>query len=89
MIAVAVICALAFIGWLIWLGIKRKPVQAHVVSYVLSCIAGVFTFAFFLTMDLPKLVKILVSILLGAALIFVAAYYQTRSGSSGKGPIAT
>ncbi len=88
MIAVAVIGALAFIGWLIWMGVKKKPIQAHLVSYVLSCIAGVFTFAFFLTMDLSKLVKILASILLGAVLIFIAAYYQTRNSSSNKGPAA-
>ncbi len=82
MIAVAIIGALAFIGWLIWMGANKKPIKAYLVSYVLSCIAGVFTFSFFLTMDLPKLVKILVSILLGAALIFIAAYYQTRGNSS-------
>gem|GEM_PF-436382 len=87
-IAVAIIGALAFIGWLIWMGAKKKPIQAHLVSYVLSCIAGAFTFAFFLTMDLPKLAKVLVSILLGALLIFVAAYYQTRNSSSDRGPTA-
>lgn len=79
MIAVAIIGVLAFISWLIWLGIKRRPVKAHLVSYVLSCIAGVFTFAFFLNMDLPKVSKILASILLGLVLILVAAYYQRRT----------
>ncbi len=79
MIAVAVVGALAFIGWLSWMGARRKPIKAHLVSYVLSCIAGVFTFAFFLTMDLPKLAKILASIVLGAILIFVAAFYQGRA----------
>lgn len=88
MTAVAIIGALAFVGWLIWMGARRKPIQAHLVSYVLSCLAGVFTFAFFLSMDLPKLLKILVSILLGAILIFVAAYYQTRSSPSDKGSTA-
>lgn len=83
MIAVAIIGALAFIGWLIWMGVNRKPIKAHLVSYVLSCIASVFAFAFFLTMDLSKLIKILVSILLGAILIFVAAYYQRRGTSAG------
>jgi hypothetical protein len=83
MIAVAVVGALSFIGWLIWMGVRRKPIKAHLVSYVLSCIAGAFTFAFFLTMDVSKFVKILVSILLGAVLIFVAAYYQ-RQGTSNR-----
>ncbi len=76
--AVAVIGSLAFIGWLIWRAAKRKPISAHLVSYILACIAGVFTFTFFMTMDLPDIVKILVSIILGGALIFVAAWFQRR-----------
>lgn len=75
---VGVIGSLAFIGWLIWRAAKRKPIKAHLVSHVLSCIAGVFTFAFFLSMDLPEMVKILVCIVLGGALIFVAAWFQRR-----------
>jgi hypothetical protein len=78
MVAVAVIGALAFIGWLIWRAAKRKPVKAHLVSYILACIAGVFTFTFFLTMDIPEVVKILASIILGGVLIFVAAWFQRR-----------
>jgi hypothetical protein len=77
--AVAVLGSLAFIGWLIWRAAKRKPIKAHLVSYILACIAGVFTFTFFLAMNLPEVVKILVSIVLGAALIFVAAWFQRRA----------
>lgn len=76
--AVAVIGSLAFIGWLIWRAAKRKPIKAHLVSYILACIAGVFTFTFFLAMDIPELVKILASIILGAVLIFIAAWFQRR-----------
>ncbi|UCH51175.1 MAG: hypothetical protein JSV54_09330 [Chloroflexota bacterium] len=76
--AVAVIGSLAFIGWLIWRAAKRKPIKAHLVSYILACIAGVFTFTFFLSMDIPEVVKILASIILGAVLIFVAAWFQRR-----------
>ena len=78
MVAVAVIGSLAFIGWLIWRAAKKKPVKAYLVSYGLSCIAGVFAFAFFLTMDLPEMVKILLCIVLGGLLIFVAARWQRR-----------
>jgi len=78
MSAVAVIGSLAFIGWLIWRAVKRKPIKAHLVSYILACIAGVFTFIFFLSMDLPEVVKILVSIILGGVLIFIAAWFQRR-----------
>jgi len=78
MAVIAVIGSLAFIGWLIWRAAKRKSIKAHLVSYILACIAGVFTFTFFLTMDLPEVVKILVSIILGAVLVFIAAWFQRR-----------
>jgi len=76
--AIAVVGSLAFIGWLIWRAVKRKPIKAHLVSYIIACIAGVFTFTFFLSMDLPEVVKILVSIILGGVLIFIAAWFQRR-----------
>ena len=76
--AVAVLASLAFLGWLIYRAIKQKPVRAHTVTRVLAYVAGVYTFAFFLAMDIPQLVKIVVSILLGAVLIILAAYLQRR-----------
>ncbi len=78
MVSVAVISSLAFIGWLVWRAARKKPITAHLISYILACIAGVFTFTFFLTMDLPKILKILACIVLGGVLIFVAAWYQRR-----------
>jgi len=77
-VAVAVLASLAFIGWIIYRAVKEKSVKAHFVSYGLAVIAGVFTFAYFLSMDLPQLIKIVVSILLGIILIIVAALYQRR-----------
>ena len=76
--AIAVILALAFIGWLIWRAAKRRPIKAHLVMYGLSCASGIFTLAFFLSMDISRMIKILVCIVLGAALIFLAAYLQRR-----------
>ena len=76
--AVAVLASLAFIGWLIFRAVKQKPVKAHTISRGLAYAAGVFTFAFFLSMDIPELIKIIVSILLGMALIVLAAYLQRR-----------
>ena len=76
--AIAVILSLAFIGWLIWWAVKRKPIKAHLVMYGLSCMAGIFTLAFFLSMDIDRMIKILVCIVLGAVLIFLAAYLQRR-----------
>ena len=78
MIAVGIIISLAFIGWLIWRIAKKRPIKAYMVMYGLSCLAGIFTFAFFLSMDLPEMVKILVSIVLGGVLIFIAAWSQRR-----------
>lgn len=77
---VAVLASLAFIGWLIYRAVKGKPftLKAHTVTYGLACVAGIFTFAFFLDMEIPQLVKVLVSILLGMALIVLAAIIQRR-----------
>ena len=76
--AVAVLASLALIGWLIYRAVKQKPVKAHTIGYALASLAGIYTFAFFLSMDMPQLIKVLVSILLGAALIILAAYLQRR-----------
>jgi len=82
LIVVAVLASLAFIGWIIYRAVKQKPIRAHTVTRVLAYVAGIYTFAFFLSMDIPQLVKIMVSILLGAALIVLAAYLQRRRQQS-------
>jgi len=76
--AVAVLASLAFIGWIIYRAVRGKPFKAHTVAYGLSCMAGIYTFAFFLSMDILQLVKVVACILLGAALIVLAAYLQRR-----------
>ncbi len=38
--------------------------------------------AFFLSMDIPQLIKIVISIVLGIALIFLAAHIQRRQQDS-------
>ncbi len=78
MSAVAVLASLAFIGWLIYRAVRGKSFKAHNITYGLACVAGVFTFAFFINMDIPQLIKVVVSILLGMALIILAAYLQRR-----------
>ena len=77
-ITVAVLASLAFIGWLIYRAIKGRPFKAHTITYGVAEVAGVYTYAFFLSMDIPQLIKIVVSIMLGIILIFVAAYVQRR-----------
>ena len=77
----AILASLGFIGWVIFRAVKGKPIKAHVVAYAVACVTGVFTLAFFLTMDIPQLIKIVVSIFLGIALIILAAYLQRRQPS--------
>ena len=77
-IAVAVLASLAFIGWIIFRAVKDKSIKAHFVSYGVAVVAGVFTYAYFLSMDFPQLIKIVISILLGIILIIIGALYQRR-----------
>lgn len=81
MVAVAVLASLAFIGWIIFRAVKRKAVKAHMVSYGVAIIAGIFTYAYFLDLAFPQLIKIVTSIILGIVLIVVAALYQRRMAS--------
>lgn len=76
--AVAVLASLAFIGWIIYRAIKEKSVKAHLVSYGVAVVAGVFTYAYFLGLDFPQLIKIVVSIILGIILIIIGALLQRR-----------
>lgn len=78
LVVLAILASLGLIAWLIVRAIKRRAFKAHTISYALAILAGVFSYAYFLNMELTQLVKILVSILLGAALIFLAAYLQLR-----------
>ena len=79
--AVAVLASLAFIGWIIFRAVKEKSVKAHFVSYGVAVVTGVFAYAYFLSMDFPQLIKIVVSILLGIILIIVGSLYQRRTAS--------
>jgi hypothetical protein len=78
---VAVLACLAFIGWIIYRAVKEKSIKAHFVSYGVAVVAGVFTYAYFLSMDFPQLIKIVVSILLGIILIVTGALLQRRMAS--------
>jgi len=77
-ITIAILASLAFIGWFIVRAVRGKSVSAHIISYAVACVAGIYTFAYFLSMDIPQLIKVVVSILFGVALIFLAAYFQRR-----------
>ena len=79
LIAVGIILSVVFGGWLVWRVLKRKPIKAHLVMYLLSALTGIFTIAFFMNMeDIPTIAKVLVAVVLGAVLIFWAARQQRR-----------
>jgi len=59
----------------------KKPIKAHMVMYALCLGTGIFTLAFFMTMDIPKIAKIVTTITLGIILIFVAAWREQRAKS--------
>ncbi|MDP2729060.1 MAG: hypothetical protein Q8O55_01055 [Dehalococcoidales bacterium] len=75
---ITVLATLAFAGWLVFRAIKARQVKAHHITFGIAVIAGIFTYGFFLTMDIPQLVKIFVSIFVGIILIFLASYIQRR-----------
>lgn len=77
-VAVAVLATLGFIAWFIVWAIKGKSLKAHSVSFAVAVVAGILTYAYFLSMDLPQLIKIVVSILLGIILIIVGSIYARR-----------
>jgi len=81
MVAIAVLASLAFIAWIIYRVLKVKSLKAYMVSYGIAVVAGVFTYAYFLSLDIPQLIKIVVSIVLGILLIIIAALLQRRIAS--------
>lgn len=76
--AVAVLASLGFIGWIIYRAVREKSIKAHFVSYGVAIVAGVFTYAYFLSLDFSQLIKIVASILLGIILIVIGALFQRR-----------
>jgi tellurite resistance protein TehA-like permease len=76
--AIAVLATLAFLAWLVLRALRGKPFKAHNITYALAIITGVYTHAFLLSMAKPQQNKIVISIIIGIALIFLAAYIQRR-----------
>ena len=76
--AVAVLASLALVGWLIYRAIRQKPIKAHTIVRALAYLTGLYTFAFFLSMNIPLLIQVVVSILLGGVLIVMGASIQRR-----------
>ncbi len=75
-ITIATFAVLGFIGWLIYRAVRGRQVKAHHITYGIAVITGIFTYGFFLSMNILQPVKILVSIILGMVLIVLAAYLQ-------------
>ncbi|MBA7716257.1 hypothetical protein ES703_125326 [subsurface metagenome] len=81
-ITIATFAILGFIGWLIYRAVRGRQVKAHHITYGIAVITGIFTYGFFLSMNILQPVKILVSIILGMVLIVLAAYLQRRRQAS-------
>ena len=56
--AVAVIASLALTGWLIYRGVRQLPIRPHTVVRAIAYLTGLFTYAYFLSMDFPLLIKV-------------------------------
>ncbi|MFH1662507.1 MAG: hypothetical protein ABH934_01090 [Chloroflexota bacterium] len=80
-ITIATFAILGFIGWLIYRAVRGKQVKAHHVIYGIAVITGIFTYGFFLSMNILQPVKILLSIILGIVLIILAALLQRRQAT--------
>ncbi len=77
-IIIVTFAILVFIGWLIYRAVRGRRVKTHRVIYGISIITGIYTYGFFLSMNMPQPVKILTSIIVGIALIVLAASLQRR-----------
>jgi prolipoprotein diacylglyceryltransferase len=74
----AVSLLIAFIIVMIVRLATKKPIKAHMVMYALCLGTGIFTIGFFMSMDIPKIAKIVTTITLGIILIFIAAWREQR-----------
>lgn len=77
-IALAIILAAGFVGWLIWRAVKGKTIRVHLVMYGLCALSGIYAIVFFMNMDIPTIAKVLTAIILGSVLISIAARQQRR-----------
>ena len=77
-IALAIILAAGFVGWLIWRAIKGRKIKIHLVMYGLSALSCIYAIVYFMNMDVPTIAKVLTAIILGGVLIFIAARQQRR-----------
>ena len=78
---IAVLALIGFIAWFIHQAVQGKPIKAYTIMYGLACVTGIFTYVFFLGMDILDIAKIGVSILLGIVLIALAAISTSRRQS--------
>jgi len=79
LIALAVILAAGFVGWLIWRALKGKQIKIYLVMYGLSTLSGIYSIIYFMNMDVPTVAKVLTAIILGGVLIWIAARRQSQT----------
>ena len=81
-IIIATFAILGFIDWLFYRAIRGSQVKPHHVTYGIAVVTGIFIYGFFLSMNIPQPIKILLSIILGIILIILATLLQLRRQSS-------
>jgi len=77
-VALAIILAAGFVGWLIWRVVRGKQIKVHQVMYGLCALSGIYSIVFFMNMNVPTIAKVSTGIVLGAVLIIIAARLQRR-----------
>ncbi|MFH1638711.1 MAG: hypothetical protein ABIB93_00065 [Chloroflexota bacterium] len=78
LVGFVVMLTMLFIGWLIFRALSGKLPSAHVIMYLLSVLTGIYTFTFFLSMEINLIIKVIFSIMTGIILIFGAILLQRR-----------
>ena len=71
-ITIATFAVLGFIGWLIYRAVRGRQVKAHHITYGIAVITGIFTYGFFLSMNILQPVKIVIRMLCGLDLVLAA-----------------
>ena len=83
--AIAILLSVALVVWLVWRAVHNQPIRLHLVMNLLAALTSIFTIAFFMTMNIPTIAKVLAAIVIGGILIFLAARQQRREAEKASG----
>ncbi len=69
---VAAFLGMLFAAWLIYQALAGHFPRAHVIFFILSALTGLYTFIFFLVLDISLFIRLAVAAVTGTALIITA-----------------